>query len=125
MPRLLILEDEPVVRKLCARFLTQEGYEFDAASNIAGAKALLKESRATYDLLVTDLRLPDGNGADFVPFFRTRFPRGQVLVITGSPHLLDDMSEEERSRLNCLLKPFDVDAFVEQVRRLTGPAGKG
>jgi DNA-binding NtrC family response regulator len=116
--RILVLDDESVIRDICRRLLQREGLSCDLAANVSQAEDLLKKSQS-YSLLITDLRLPDGNGIDFIQQFKQRQPGAKVMVVTGSPLLLTQVPEETKKDWQCLTKPFDMHEFVQAVRKLS------
>jgi len=70
------------------------------------------------DLLLTDLRLPDGHGLDVIRAYRHMAPGGKVLIITGSP-----MGDEHMKQVSDLgphgliAKPFETDELLAEVRK--------
>ncbi len=81
MARLLIIEDDPEMRFLLEDFLKSEGYEADSAHD--GLEALAKLAQESFDLLITDIRMPGLNGLDIlsaVKKFQFAMP---VIVITA------------------------------------------
>ncbi len=117
MGRILVVEDDFEVRLLLENVLLLAGYEVDAAATAASALTMLDGER--FDLVITDLRLADGDGmavADTAVMFGTK-----ALLITGYTSL----RPTERLRVkqfDCLLKPVSPTELVEGVRRtLEGP----
>jgi len=76
----LVVEDEGPVRALIATYLQREGFTvFEAGDAIEGIRALGRE----FDVVITDIRLPGPTGNDLVAALKSRWPRTQVIVITG------------------------------------------
>lgn len=103
--RALILDDEKSIAGLCARVLLALGASSNAVGTVAEAAARIRAER--YDLMICDMRLPDGAGLDVEPLYRSLNPDGRVLVITGSlapghPALA------EGSGIRVLSKPFEL-----------------
>jgi CheY-like chemotaxis protein len=99
MPRLLLIEDNADVRLLLEELLLMAGFEVNAAETVADGQQFL--AGWSYDLIVTDGRLPDGTGAVF-----TRAGRElgiPVLVITGYAH---EFPQDELNSCELLRKPF-------------------
>ena len=66
-PRLLVVDDEPDLRTLYELTLLREGYDVDSAGSVAEGWAMLQErGPGGYQLLITDMRLPDGSGLDLL-----------------------------------------------------------
>jgi DNA-binding response OmpR family regulator len=81
MARILIIEDDQEMRSLLEDFLKDEGYEADSAHD--GLEALAKLAQESFDLLITDIRMPGLNGLDIlsaVKKFQFEMP---VIVITA------------------------------------------
>jgi two-component system, NtrC family, response regulator len=109
--KILIVEDEEVIRRLCGRLLSKPLGGADASPPELILVASLKEAFKAIednqlDLLITDLRLPDGNGIDIVKSFKKKFPGKKAIVITGSltPH---DQLRQVEGKVECIFKPFE------------------
>jgi CheY-like chemotaxis protein len=113
--RALLVEDERVVGDLLAEFLTLEGYEVDRAMN--GREALELVRRRPYAVIVSDVRMPDVDGAALYYELRAASPEltRRMVFVTG------DMGPETRRFLDetCLRyleKPFTIGDFQTLVR---------
>ena len=111
--RVLVLDDEQSIARLCVRVIAPLGARADEAGTIAQAAALIAENH--YDLLVCDMRLPDGSGLDAERLFRERNPRGRVIVITGS--LMPEHPAFAREGIVVLTKPFELADFRSAVAK--------
>ncbi|MCB1982647.1 MAG: response regulator, partial [Rhodoferax sp.] len=80
-PRLLVVDDEPDLRTLYELTLVREGYDVDCAGSVTEAWALL--ALQPYDLLITDMRLPDGNGMDLLARLESAARAERTIVITA------------------------------------------
>ena len=111
--RLLIVEDEAVLRKHIARLFVREGYEVTTASTCAEALGAL--AHAHFATVVLDVMLPDGNGLDLLAVLSRdeRPARAVVMTAFSSPE-----NEVRAQRLNvyCVLrKPLDLHQLVGAV----------
>jgi CheY-like chemotaxis protein len=107
-PRVLVIDDDPVVRDLVQALLEYFGYECGIAAD--GPIGLERFDGQTWDLVITDLTLPGMTGWQVVDAIRGRVPGVPVIVITG----VDDPSVRTRARqcqVSLLLKPFDLDVL--------------
>jgi len=115
---ILVVDDEDFMCKLCGRVLNGMGYEVVFAQNVS--EALGKTgSLERLDLLITDLRLPDGHGLDVIRAARAKFPAVGVLVITAllSPETFQaEFQSLGVSENDMLSKPFAVSGFEAAVK---------
>ncbi|HYA31612.1 MAG TPA: NAD(P)H-dependent oxidoreductase subunit E [Thermodesulfovibrionales bacterium] len=113
--RILVVDDEPVVRKSCERILTPEGYEVESASN--GNEAIGKLGKDGYDLVITDLKMPDIDGLELIRWIRNSKPDTGIVVITGYPSQ-ESIKETLGLRiLDYLPKPFSPALLIEITQR--------
>jgi DNA-binding NtrC family response regulator len=105
VPRVLLVEDDPDVRPAVKSVLADEGYEVDAASNCRQGQAFLDSQ--TYDLLLTDGRLPDGTGVDLAN--AAAFHRVPSIIMTGYAFVL---CGTPNVRHKVLLKPVDAAGLM-------------
>jgi DNA-binding NtrC family response regulator len=117
MEKILILEDEAAILDMCQRALSLEGLESEPASSIEQAKDLLNKSGG-YSLLISDLKLPDGSGVDFIKIFWEACPEARVIVMTEYPKLLAEtkLSKHHLSKVEYLMKPFEMADLLKRVR---------
>lgn len=116
---IFIVEDEGSIRLICKRLLARMGHAAIFAKDVLDATQKLSDMKRV-DLLVTDMRLPDGDGVEVIAKLLQKFPSAKVLVITGSPvpelrlGRLYEMGFRER---DILPKPFEIGQFIAGVRR--------
>ena len=94
---LLIVEDHDEGREFLRRLLTSEGHSVDAVRTCRDARDRLEKEDVRYDVMVTDVGLPDGSGWDLVAHARGRLPALRIGVITGwepSAHSSDSRGAE-------------------------------
>jgi DNA-binding response OmpR family regulator len=110
--RILLVEDHPDVRLLLEHVLLGAGYAADVAETLAQAHALL--GSASYDLVITDIRLPDGSGIEIADAAKAMGTK--TIVITGFAFRGGD----ELHRHEYLLKPVRPSELLLTLRRLVG-----
>ena len=81
--RVLLVEDHPDSREFMQALLESDGHSVDTASGVVEAEALLERSTPPYEVVVTDIGLPDGSGWDLISFARERWPGLRIGVVTG------------------------------------------
>src|SRR3954452_22042526 len=99
-PCILLVEDDEQVCDILGEFLRDSGYQVDVAGTVAAARSLLAGDR-TYNLVVTDGRLPDGNGLMIAQ--RASEQSIKLIIISGFPQ---ELAAAERSQYPVLAKPF-------------------
>lgn len=117
--KIFIVEDEKSIRQICKRLLAMMGHEAVLAANVREAVETLSVL-SRIDLLVTDIRLPDGDGAEVIQHLRRRFPSARVLIITGSPvpePCMERLYKMGFDEDNILSKPFEINQFTMAVLR--------
>ncbi len=111
----LVVERDESVRRLLAAVLGREGFETDLAEDGQAAIDCLASGRS-YSLMVLD-QLPSSESADFMDFLRGHLPQAvrHIIFLSGWARAQELGLPEELCRV--LQKPFDLDLFVEAVRR--------
>ncbi|MEM7078155.1 MAG: sigma-54 dependent transcriptional regulator [Pseudomonadota bacterium] len=122
-PRTLIVDDEPDIRELLEITLGRMKIETVAAANLAEALAALEEQ--SFDLCLTDMQLPDGNGLELVEHVGTRHPDLPIAMITAFGSMDTAISAMKAGAFDYLQKPIDLDqlrTLVETALKLSDPA---
>jgi DNA-binding response OmpR family regulator len=121
--RILIVDDEPALRRTLERALGSMGYDVVSVGDPHLAYELL--DAADYDLVVLDIHMPQMSGDTLAIALLRRWPKliGRVLLMSGDPWALRADWPEELRRCPLLVKPFTLDGLAAQVRAtLTAPA---
>jgi DNA-binding response OmpR family regulator len=79
--RILVVEDDEEMRSLLKDFIQAEGFETDSASD--GSEAFRKLAKESFDLIITDVRMPGLTGLDILPGVRRLQPEASIIVITA------------------------------------------
>jgi two-component system cell cycle response regulator CpdR len=111
--RILVVDDEPMVRALIARALTDEGYEVVAVANGQAALDAARGAETEFDLIITNNYMPGLSGAELVARVRKDFPDLPMLHV-------DDISRRGRipplpSDIPTVYKPFSIAALKAAV----------
>ena len=115
--KILIVEDEQVIQVLCRRLLGQGAYDLTVVGSVQEAMQIL--GRGTPDLLITDLRLPDGDGVEVIRRLRESSSGAAVIIITGSPTPEERLHKiEDLDVLEYINKPFEVELLLDSVKRV-------
>lgn len=113
---ILLVEDEPTVRRTVVRLLQTVGYEVIEADSVASGERALAQHGARIDAMLTDLRLPDGSGTALIRAVAARHPKVPVLAMTG---YVEDAERDQLGAVTLLAKPFATKELLEQLRVMT------
>jgi len=106
MMKILVVDDEQLVRWFLDRALKKGGHQVVTASNIQEATGKLQSER--FDLLFVDLRMPEGSGTELIRGLNTLAHKPRVIVC--SAFITSELEEEFRNNGICMLrKPFKLD----------------
>jgi two-component system OmpR family response regulator len=114
--RLLLAEDDSILRDGMARSLQQAGYIVESTADGKDAEHLL--ALQEYDLLILDLGLPKQDGLDVLRKLRSHNKRTPVLIITARDSIGDRVIGLDLGADDYLVKPFDLAEFEARVRAL-------
>ncbi|HEY1927624.1 MAG TPA: response regulator [Caulobacteraceae bacterium] len=117
-PRVLVVEDDPMVRLTIVEALLEAGCQVDEAATASEAMAKFGEGGDRLDAVVVDVGLPDGRGDRLVEAFRTSRPDVIVLLATGYGDAAAKATFASHEGLGVLEKPFDGDALRAALREL-------
>jgi CheY-like chemotaxis protein len=112
---ILVLEDEEPVRSLLVEALTLAGHDVDAVPDALSGLAKLESG--SFDVVLTDLALPQRSGLDVARAVKRLHPQTPVILITGWGHLLDPERLREHGVDLMLVKPFRADRVLSVVRQ--------
>jgi two-component system response regulator HydG len=122
MAKILLAEDHASTRTTMRGLLSAAGYEIDVASS--GVEAVLYLKKKVYDLLITDLIMPEGTGFEVIQHLRKRKMMIPVLVCSGYVAEKGADKSLEGFRFSALSKPFRPEALLATVQTLLAPAKK-
>jgi len=106
-PEALLVDDDVTFVETFGALLRMHGYEVIAEFTLQAALRYL--SSHTPDVLITDLRLADGNGWVLAEYAAVHQPKLPVIVVTGTAYVME--TEHSYGRIPVFLKPFDPDAL--------------
>jgi DNA-binding NtrC family response regulator len=115
--RILIVDDEALIRWSLNEQLSTAGYEVHEAGDGASALAYFSEESPQIDLVVLDLKLPDSDGVTLLRKIKRVCPTCRVILMTafGSPETLQ--SARDSGAYDVLAKPFDLDHMLRTVEQ--------
>ena len=114
----LVVEDEPEVRRLCHRLLTRAGFLVHAADSLTGAAEVLRAHAPDIEVVLTDLRLGEGSGMEVLALARAEAPGSVVVVMTGAATVAVAVEAMRAGAYDFIVKPIDpIESFVRTVER--------
>ena len=118
--RILVVDDEPGVRTLIEKALTRTGHSVDTSGD--PKEALDKLANASYDVLLTDIRMPGMSGMELYARVLEKSPAmaNRIIFITGDTMGTDVKAFLAKNNLAYLAKPFDIEALKEKVDIILG-----
>ncbi len=114
--RILIVDDEASIRDGLVDVLTEEGY--DATGLADGTEAIGAISRSSYDVVVTDLRIPGSDGLEVLRRVRDLSPQALVLLITAYASVETAVEALRNGAHDYILKPLIVEDVLSKIHRL-------
>lgn len=114
--RVLLVEDEMKLAALLERGLVEEGYAVDVASKASDGSWLADEN--TYDAIILDVMLPDGNGFELCRALRDRGCWSPILMLTARDDVADRVNGLDSGADDYLTKPFAFEELLARLRAL-------
>ncbi|NOT33011.1 MAG: sigma-54-dependent Fis family transcriptional regulator [Candidatus Eisenbacteria bacterium] len=104
---LLLVDDEEAFRKLVGHELAHAGYRVATAANLREARETLRQR--TFDLILLDVRLPDGSGLDLLAEVKENAPATEIVMLTGHATVEEAIRAMKNGALDFLTKPFKIE----------------
>ena len=117
----LIIDDEPDILELLGITLQRMGVDCRPARDLQEARRLLKARR--FDICLTDMKLPDGNGIDFVAEAQKQYPAMPIAVITAHGSMDSAIVALKSGAFDFLTKPVDLEALRALVKNALDISG--
>src|SRR6185436_15035813 len=114
-PRILVVDDEKVIREILSDFLTLEGYLVRAVED--GVEALKELQRRSYNLVISDLKMPNMGGLDLIERITHLQIPVLTVIMTGFGTVETAIEAMKRGAYDYILKPFKVEEVVHIVQR--------
>ncbi|MCK4378837.1 MAG: response regulator, partial [Deltaproteobacteria bacterium] len=113
--RLLLIDDELEIRELAADFFSDAGYRIDLAT--CGNESIAMMKKQDYDVVITDLMMPDGNGEQVVSWVMRNKAYMEVIVMTGYGSVESAVKLMKMGAADYVLKPFMLDELKLVIER--------
>lgn len=113
-PHILFVDDEHLLHTLFERLFTRHGMRLTSCSNAIQAIETLK--KASFDLVITDFKMPDMDGLELLAYIRQEHPDLQVIMITAHANVQHAVRAMQNGAIDYIPKPFATEELVERVR---------
>ncbi len=114
-PRVLVVDDEKVIREILADFLTLEGFWVRTAED--GAAAVGELAAGPYDLVISDLKMPNMGGLELLEHINRAMPDVVTVIMTGFGTVETAIDAMKRGAYDYVLKPFRIEEVVHIIQR--------
>lgn len=113
MPKILIIEDDTAFRQMLHTFLARYNFEVISSGSIGEAEKALKETY--FDIILSDVRLPKGDGISFLADIKARFPETQVILMTGYAEVKTAVEAMKKGAFDYISKPFSPENMLKVI----------
>ncbi len=115
--RVLVVDDEPTMRRVCERMLQNDGWTVVVAENGRAAVDAMREGREQFDVVVADVHMPELDGFGLIAAVRKYDDDLPVLLMTGEPSLDGAVRAIDHGAVSYMAKPFDQETLATAVAR--------
>jgi len=114
--RILVVDDEAIIRKSFCRALQDDGFHAESAPN--GEQALQMVDEGHFDLVITDLRMPGIDGLEVIRQVKARHPEVEVVVLTGYGSIQNAVAAIKEGAYNYITKPLNKHELLRIAREI-------
>jgi two-component system, NtrC family, response regulator len=112
---ILIIDDEDKLRSLLSRIIRLEGFNVKEAYDLKTAKKML--DKEVPDVVLCDVKLPDGNGVDFVRETKTKYPAVEIILLTAYGNIADGVQAMKNGAFDYITKGDDNEKIIPLLNR--------
>ena len=116
MKKILVVDDDKSIRLVLSTALTRSGFLVKTSATTAGLWGLLKTDK--FDIMITDVGLPDGDTLDALPKIQDLNPNMKIIVISAKSTLITAVRAEKKGAFYYFPKPFDLDELIGLVNKV-------
>ncbi len=113
--KILVVEDNPATRELLREFLFEEGYAVRVARD--GKEALLKVRKESFDLILTDVKMPRMDGIQLLKELQKIIPHTKVVIVTATADSEMAVKAMKLGAYDYISKPFYLDSILQKVEK--------
>jgi two-component system, NtrC family, response regulator len=112
---ILIIDDEDKLRNLLSRIIKLEGFTVREAADLKSAKKLLEKELP--EVILCDVKLPDGNGVDFVQEVKLKYPETELILLTAYGNIADGVQAMKNGAFDYITKGDDNEKIIPLLNR--------
>jgi DNA-binding NtrC family response regulator len=113
---ILIIDDEEKLRSLLSRIIRLEGFHVKEASDLKTARKQLEKDAP--DIILCDVKLPDGNGVDYVLETRSKYPSVEIILLTAYGNIADGVQAMKNGAFDYIIKGDDNEKIIPLLNRV-------
>jgi len=113
--KILVVEDNPATRELFRELLSQQGYVVRVAQD--GKEALPRVRKESFDLVLTDVKMPRMNGIQLLKELQKIIPHTKVVIVTATADLQIAVKAMKLGAYDYITKPFCLDSILQKVKK--------
>ena len=117
LANILIIDDEEKLRELLKRIISLEGYKVSDTATIGSARQLL--DAGNIDIVLCDVKLPDGNGVEFTREIKEKHPAVEVILLTAYGNIPDGVQAIKNGAFDYIVKGDDNDKIIPLLSRVS------
>ncbi|MFP4226346.1 MAG: PAS domain S-box protein [Desulfobacterales bacterium] len=114
--RILLVEDQDEVREMICSALLMNGYQVEATASVTEARQFIDQAKNGFDLLFSDVILPDGNGIELAQKIIQKTPGSRILLSSGYTEEKARIDVIEKNRFYFLQKPYPLERMLKKIR---------
>jgi DNA-binding NtrC family response regulator len=112
---ILLIDDEEKLRALLKRIIALEGFSIFEANNLKAANKILEKENI--NVVLCDVKLPDGNGVDFTQHAKAKFPSIEIILLTAYGNIADGVQAIKNGAFDYIIKGDDNDKIIPLLNR--------
>jgi two-component system response regulator PilR (NtrC family) len=114
--RILVVDDEQIIRESLGFVLKKEGYQVEEAPN--GREALARQESKPFDVVISDIEMPEMRGMELLEHITKRTPQTFVIMVTAFASIETAVAALRKGAYDYVLKPIDFDDILLRIKRL-------
>lgn len=118
MKKILMVEDDRNIRETSKIALTRNGYSVIAVKNAQEAKNVFTKENGNFDILFSDILLPDNNGIDLAEDLSIKNPDLKILLSSGLIKPVSSDDKNKKRKFNILYKPYSLNELINNIETI-------